>query len=444
MASLNSDKTGNRRIQFRAPNGRRATLYLGKLPRRQCETVKSYVERLLIAAASGDNIDTDTAAWLTKITDELHGKLAAVGLVTQRVETTISELLNDFVTANSHAKPATLVVWGQVANCLKQYLGKDCPLKSVGRNEAEGFRQWLVSQGPAKKGLAATTVTKRLQFARQFFAYAVRREWIDRNPFEGVSHKGGNPRDRQYYVTEEKMQRLIGAAPNWVWRTIIALARYGGLRTPSEVLSLQLADMDWEHGAMTVTAPKTEGHGQGRRIVPMFDRLRPFLNEAWEMAREGQTNVIPENLYLPAAKGPRGWNGCNLRTTFEKIVRRAGLEPWPRPFHALRASCESDLAREYPITTVCRWIGNTVAIAARHYVQVTDEDFRRAASVANEATYNPTYPAPVRGGISSSKKGERPRFSEKNEALRTCTYDQVEDRGLEPLTSTMPLSRSPN
>ena len=48
-------------------------------------------------------------------------------------------------------------------------------------------------------------------------------------------------------------------------------------------------------------------------------------------------------------------------------------------FHALRASCESDLAREYPITTVCTWIGNTVAIAARHYVQVTDQDFERAS-----------------------------------------------------------------
>ena len=97
------------------------------------------------------------------------------------------------------------------------------------------------------------------------------------------------------------------------------------------------------------------------------------------MAKVGQTHVIPEHLYLPAAKGPRGWNSCNLRTTFEKIVARANLDPWPRLFQNMRASCESDLAREYPITTVCKWIGNTVSIAVRHYVQVTDEDFQRAA-----------------------------------------------------------------
>lgn len=186
----------------------------------------------------------------------------------------------------------------------------------------------------------------------------------------------GDPRKRQYYITVENTQKLIEAAPNWVWRTIIALGRYGGLRSPSEVLSLPWENVDWEHGAIKVIAPKTNN----TRIVPIFDELRPYLDEAWEMAALGQTHVIPEDLYLPAANGPRGWNGCNLRTTLSKIIDRAGLEPWPRPLHNLRASCESDLAREYPITTVCKWIGNTVSIAARHYVQVTDSDFRKAAN----------------------------------------------------------------
>ena len=212
------------------------------------------------------------------------------------------------------------------------------------------------------------------------FTHAVRFEWLEKNPFEGIMHKGGDPRKRQRYISVEDTEKLIEAAPNWVWRTIIALCRYGGLRSPSEVLSLPLDNLDWDRGAMTVISPKTEGCGQGSRVVPMFAQLRPYLDEAWEMAKEGQTHVISEDLYLPAAHGPRGWVNCNLRTTFKKIVVRAGLEPWPRLFHNLRASCESDLAREYPITTVCKWIGNTVSIAARHYVQVVDGDFQKAAN----------------------------------------------------------------
>ena len=76
---------------------------------------------------------------------------------------------------------------------------------------------------------------------------------------------------------------------------------------------------------MRVISPKTEGHGQDSRVVPMFAQLRPHLEEAWEMAEEGQTHVIPEDLYLPAAQTPLGWRNCNLRTTFKKIIGRAGL-----------------------------------------------------------------------------------------------------------------------
>ncbi|NLS95900.1 MAG: tyrosine-type recombinase/integrase [Planctomycetaceae bacterium] len=427
MASLNADKAGNRRLQFRAPNGKRVTLYLGRLPLRKAEIVKSYVERLLLAAVSGDNVDTDTASWLTRITDELHEKLASCGLVKPRDETTVGRLVADFIAANPHAKPATLVVWRHTKRNLVAHFGKGRQLRTIGAPDAEGFRQYLVDQK-----LAGTTVMKRLQFARQFFTHAVRREWIDRNPFENVSHKGGNPADKQRYISEADTKLLVDAAPNWVWRTMIALSRFGGLRCPSEVLSLRLADLNWQRGSMTVISPKTEGHGQGRRVVPMFARLRPYLEEAWQMAKEGQVNVIPESLYLPAANGPRGWNGCNLRTTFQKIVARAGLEEWPRLWHNLRASCESDLAREYPIATVCKWIGNTVTIAARHYIQVTDADFDRACAATDEATQNPTYTAHVRPGIDSLPKSKDPVFAEKNEVLLLDTNTLVEAAGIEP------------
>ena len=189
---------------------------------------------------------------------------------------------------------------------------------------------------------------------------------------------------------------------------------------------------------MTVISPKTEGCGQGSRVVPMFERLRPHLEEAWDMAKEGQTHIIPEDLYLPAAHGPRGWVNCNLRTTFQKIVERSGLEPWPRLFHNLRASCESDLAREYPITTVCKWLGNTVAIAARHYVQVTDEEFQRAAqgkkNTKDRALQNALQNTPETARTNPHKKSKTPAFPGKNEALLTCTDVQVAAQGFEPRT----------
>src|SRR5439155_24067026 len=73
-----------------------------------------------------------------------------------------------------------------------------------------------------------------------------------------------------------------------------------------------------------------------------------------------------------------GWGGANMRTTFAKIVRRAGVEPWPRLWHSLRASCESDLAQSFPLATVTKWLGNTPSVALRHYVDPTEAAFDRA------------------------------------------------------------------
>ena len=53
----------------------------------------------------------------------------------------------------------------------------------------------------------------------------------------------------------------------------------------------------------------------------------------------------------------------NLRTELLRIIRRAGLEPWERAFHNLRASRQTELAATFPIHVVCAWIGNSEKVA---------------------------------------------------------------------------------
>jgi hypothetical protein len=68
----------------------------------------------------------------------------------------------------------------------------------------------------------------------------------------------------------------------------------------------------------------------------------------------------------------------NLRTQLNRILRRAGVEPWPKLFHNLRASRKTELAATFPIHVVGAWIGNTERIAAKPYLQVTEDYFHRA------------------------------------------------------------------
>jgi integrase len=134
-------------------------------------------------------------------------------------------------------------------------------------------------------------------------------------------------------------------------------------------LALTWVDVDWGRNRFHVHSPKTEHHADaGERWVPIFPELRPFLEEAFELAEPGVVHVV--NRYRAANQ--------NLRTQLMRIIARAGVKPWPRLFHNLRASRQTELASVYPIHVVCAWLGNSALIAQKHYLQVTEDDFRRA------------------------------------------------------------------
>ena len=52
---------------------------------------------------------------------------------------------------------------------------------------------------------------------------------------------------------------------------------------------------------------------------------------------------------------------------------------WPRLFHSMRASRQTELQREFPLHVVCSWLGNSPRIAQQSYLLVTEDDFARAA-----------------------------------------------------------------
>jgi integrase len=161
------------------------------------------------------------------------------------------------------------------------------------------------------------------------------------------------------------------ACPDAEWRLIVALVRFGGLRSPSETFALRWGDIDWEHDRFTVTSPKTEHNAGGEsRIVPLFPELRPHLEAAFDAAPEGTEYVISRHRL--ASK--------NLRSTLLRIMERAGVKPWPRLFQNMRASREMELTQSHPLHVVVGWIGNSALIAAKHYPQITDGDFECATN----------------------------------------------------------------
>ena len=182
---------------------------------------------------------------------------------------------------------------------------------------------------------------------------------------------------REYFLSHRDAEKILEACPDTQWRLIFALARFGGVRTPSETLLLKWADVNWEKGRMLVHSSKTEHHPGGEsRLVPIFPELRPYLMDAFEQAEPGTQWVITRY------RKP----GLNLRTQLMRILAKAGIKPWPKLWQNLRSTRQTELARDWLEYVVCAWMGNSRLIAREHYLQVTDEHFEQAA---HSAAQNP-------------------------------------------------------
>jgi integrase len=284
---------------------------------------------------------------------------------------TVRMLVDEYKAARTDIKPATLIHLTQASRALIEIFGADHPVAAITEADAENFYRKLLD-----KKLAFNTARRRTGRAKQYFAYAVRKRIIPSNPFNGVKTSTyGNPK-RQVYVSVETIQAVLDACPTAEWRLIVALARFGGLRTPSEHLRLTLGDIHWDRDRFTVHSEKTE-HIEGKdvRHVPIFPELKPYLEDAFAMAQPGQVHLITRNRCDDGAKDGKK---ANWRTTFLKIIARAGVKPWVKLFQNLRSSCQTDLANRFPGHVVCEWMGNSEAVAQEHYLQVTDEHFKLA------------------------------------------------------------------
>ncbi|MFN5103089.1 MAG: hypothetical protein ACK5GJ_09870 [Planctomycetota bacterium] len=90
-------------------------------------------------------------------------------------------------------------------------------------------------------------------------------------------------------------------------------------------------------------------------------------------------DVVAAPQYRAAANTAMGWKNANLRSEMTRLLRRAGVSGWPRLFHSMRASRQTELQREFPLHVVCSWLGNSPRIAQQSYLLVTEDDFAKAA-----------------------------------------------------------------
>ncbi len=296
-------------------------------------------------------------------------------------------------------------------------------MQDIAPGDADRWRIYLIEQK-----LGDNTVRRRSGIAKQYFKAAIREKLIESNPFEDLVASVQGNASRSHFIDRETTEKVLEACPNAEWRLIFALSRYGGLRCPSEHLGLTWDDVDWDQGRLTIHSPKTEHHsGRESRQIPLFPELRPHLEAVFDQAEEGSTHVITQYRR----------SNVNLRTQLLKILRRAGVDQWPKLFHNLRASRQTELVETFPSHVVCAWIGNSEAVAKKHYLQVTDENFEKALQNALQ------YPSETASKEVQEKNGsEQKARNYPGLPLDSASYTSLEktgvgDTGLEPVTPSL-------
>lgn len=373
MAAIIEYGDGLRRIEYtRTANGPRQRIILGRVTLKAAETFRARIESIVSDLALGRPHSADVCEWLRGLDERYLAKLRKHGLAAGvgTTETTLGEFLKRYFESIA-VKESTRTFYEHTRRNLETHFGKSRAVRSIKPADADEFRVYLADN----QKLARATVARRIIAARTIWRMAIRWNLASENVFDGV--KGGHQQNesRKQFVTKADIERAIDATPDLEWKVIIALARYGGLRTPSETFAMKWTDIDFDRGTIRVRSPKTEHHtGKGERLIPLFPELRDRLLRLFTEAADGAEFVITRNRL----------DGMNLRTQFVRIINRAGMTEWPKLFHNLRASRETELMREYDLATVCRWIGNSPAVAATHYATSMDlaGDFKRANSAA--------------------------------------------------------------
>jgi integrase len=368
MATLYKDpRSGTYVIQFFDHEGIRRTLRTGVTDRQGAEHIRLHVDNLLAAKRAAIPLPTATADWLGRIDAQFRAKLETLGLVEPRAERrvpTLGQLINEFVEHQKpRVKPQTLAMLHNVVRRLLTCLPADRPIDQIAPTDADKVYQECRSQ------LAQSTANKHVAIVRSIFNFACEREYIAKNPFRhirGLQVIGDTK--RKQYITTDEVRQLLEKIPDPELQLVIVLARWCGLRIPSEIRELRWRDILWKKNRIIVRSPKTEHHaGKGIRTPKLFPIVRRYLKALRRLRPDAGPD---DHVFRPAMR-------CNPHWLANFQCRKLGIKLWPKFFTNLRASCATDLRDHYPSQVCLAWLGHTERIATTHYLMVKESYYRR-------------------------------------------------------------------
>ncbi|TCI61828.1 MULTISPECIES: tyrosine-type recombinase/integrase [Exiguobacterium] len=168
-------------------------------------------------------------------------------------------------------------------------------LKSY-RNTLKQFEQFVLDKGvvyiqditetkhaiPYRRSLigkSENTVSSYIRSVSSFFSFAIKEDWIIKNPFKLIKTKAAPPKQKTG-LSREQFEKVLYYARNETLYTIYLIGGDAGLRI-TEILNLKNHHIDFKGNCIIVE----KENKSDRRIVPMTTRLAQALKQYIEKSR---------------------------------------------------------------------------------------------------------------------------------------------------------------
>src|SRR5438105_10068163 len=156
----------------------------------------------------------------------------------------------------------------------------------MGRDEIGQFQLHLLQE----KKLALGTIALRMGALRFLYKKTLKRRDLDFDDLPLLK----KPKKLPVVLSPEEVTRLIEAAPNLLYRTLLLLLYATGLRR-SEVAHLKVSDID--RSLMLIHVQQGKGSRDGK--LPLSEKTYAALREYWRAAK-----IKPRVYLFPTRKEP--------------------------------------------------------------------------------------------------------------------------------------------
>jgi site-specific recombinase XerD len=215
-------------------------------------------------------------------------------------------------------------------------------------------------------GRAWTTINRRLNALKHFFAFCLDQQLVRGNPVK-PSHfvRRGYPLPKA--LSREQVQRLFAQIAHSLDRALFLVMLRCGLRV-SEVASLKLTHIDWEQHALHIK----QGKGRKDRCVYMSPDLVASLHQCMAQHPGDQATGY---VFWNRKRAQRPLSVKAIQKKIERYAKAAGISA---SCHSLRHTFASNLLEHgAEVVTIRDFLGHSQIASSERYAKVSSQKIKR-------------------------------------------------------------------